>query len=202
MSHFEAIRCVAHIFKKGLFGNIAPRSATFTSSRKKRYRQMNFFALVLFLVFCGTKVHSMPISSEGKQYVRSVGDSMVAPEGQGLNDEDRALLYGDDFVYYISYECRPLYKKCSTYTVCCELSGGGYAVYILILVAIVGGIVAGSCACCPCCPWYEKMCCAARARRAALASAPVAAPAPVAARVKPSVDETGTSAGTMDEIVQ
>jgi hypothetical protein len=81
---------------------------------------MNFFALVLLLVFCGTKLHSMPISSEGNHYVRSIGASRAALEGQGLNDDDRDLLYTILFYGAIAVgivsccaccPCCPLYKK-------------------------------------------------------------------------------------------
>ena len=137
--------------------------------------------ITLFFVFmlCALKVHAMPTDTKEKNSLRSVGGRSVAHnQVESLNEEDRALLYGygDDYysnVYYLSYDCGPLYEECSTVYVCCELTGGGIAVYLLVTLAIVAGIVACSCACCPCCPWYEKMCCAARARNAA--ATPVAA---------------------------
>jgi hypothetical protein len=43
---------------------------------------------------------------------------------------------------------------------CCKFSPGGIVLTVVILLAIVLGIVACSCACCRCCPLYSKMCCA------------------------------------------
>jgi hypothetical protein len=43
---------------------------------------------------------------------------------------------------------------------CCKVSPGGNALFWVIFLAIVLGIVACSCACCTCCPLHSKMCCA------------------------------------------
>jgi hypothetical protein len=131
---------------------------------------MKLFALVVSLVFCGFKVHSMPTSHRGKQYVRSVGNYNAAEEVTGLNDEDRVLLYNG-----------PLYKNCPDLIVWCKLGKGGYAIYILI----VGAIVATILACSHCVAQFRK-----------LASVSTL----VAASAKKNADHTGTSSATMNEV--
>lgn len=51
---------------------------------------------------------------------------------------------------------------------CCQLTAGGYAVTITILIAIIAGITICSCACCSCCPLYSKLCCAPRGQPSAV----------------------------------
>jgi hypothetical protein len=137
---------------------------------------MNFYTLFALFLLCGMKVHSIRFLNEGTPNVGKVRGSKHVPL-QDWNIEDRALQYDLDDIfgpYDYEYDCGPLEQKCSSLLVyeCCELSSGGVAVFVLIALASVVAIVACSCACCKCCPWYDRMCCAARARRAVLAEAP------------------------------
>jgi len=43
---------------------------------------------------------------------------------------------------------------------CCELTGAGNFVFVVVIFLIVASIVFCSCACCKCCPFYDKLCCA------------------------------------------
>lgn len=126
-----------------------------------------------FILYFGMTVHGAPVVIHGKHSLRTVGHrKTVRDGGSSLNTKSppRALDYYDDFLHGLYddpictelADCGALEQECYDYCGCCELTGGGIAVFTIIVIAAVLGIVACSCACCKCCPWHDKMCCARR----------------------------------------